>query len=302
MLSQEERLLIGLQALERLRPRLKNRQSRLSRLAFPLRTDTAAGSLAEEVETTPPGPFSGQPESEAGLPPRVESVIVDSGPLSPYTLILGVCEDGLPFLLDLTNPAPGALLVVSDSAAGQQQFLAALLESAAGLNTPEQAYFHVIAPQPAEFASLRDRPHSHGVVSPLDSEAAGLLKTLDELSERRRRGPEPGPAVVLAIHDLASFLDTLDQEGFVRLYHLVKHGPRARIWTIATLNAAAAAGIDDRLIAAFRTRILGQILDPDTAGWLSGQPDPPAARLDSETQFCAPFGEGWLHFWACSAK
>ncbi len=116
MLSPDERLMIGLKVLERLKPRLSNQRLRRSQKNAPglpgqLDGGPDGGSPSEEDET-------GAINPEAL--PDLQAMLLLAGPLPPYSLILGACDDGLPFLLDLANPAPGALMIAADAGAGKR--------------------------------------------------------------------------------------------------------------------------------------------------------------------------------------
>ncbi|HSO27745.1 MAG TPA: hypothetical protein VLS48_06715 [Anaerolineales bacterium] len=297
MLSHEERLLIGLQALERLRPRLKARQATLDRRAdLPLPNDP-------EAHTSPAvAPTRTEATASLDAPARLTEVIAATPPLAPNTLIFGLCEDQLPFLLDLTNPAPGALLVIADSETGNRRFLDSVLHSVGLLNTSEQVAFYILAPRPESFGAVRDLPNCQATLPVTSADASGLIDTLERLSDLRKRSAVPGPTQVLIIHDLAACLEALDEQTFAQLYRLVKHGPRARVWIIASLTSDQAVRVDERLLWAFRTRLLGRISDGELVDWIAGQPACPAASLEDDRLYCAPFGDAWLRFWVCEAE
>ncbi len=105
--------------------------------------------------------------------------------------------------------------------------------------------------------------------------------------------------MILAIDGLDACLAALDEQSFARLYWLVKHGPRSRVWTIASLPSERTKRVDPRLVDAFRTRLVGYIADREMAKYLSGDPDLDTRDLERGAEFFVPYGEGWFKFWAC---
>jgi hypothetical protein len=117
--------------------------------------------------------------------------------------------------------------------------------------------------------------------------------------EERRRSTPGDPAILLAIDGLEACLESLSEQGFARLYYLIKHGPRSRVWTIATLSADRARPVDPRVLAAFRTRLVGFIRNAERAGYVSGDSNLDTQDLENGAQFYLPYGDGWLRFWVC---
>ncbi len=231
-------------------------------------------------------------------PPTLDALLEQNGVMPPYSLFLGACEDGLPFHLDLSNPAPGALLVAGDPGCGKTHLLLAALESAARLNPAERVHLSVIATQAEPFMGLAEKEHCQEIF-PVDYPPAGeLIDELAALAEARRHSRAHDPAIVLAIDGLAELAERLDEKAYLRLYWLVRHGPRSRVWILATIDSQDAETLDPRFLAAFRTRLVGTVEDSELAAYLGGDAGLDTHDLESG-QFCAPFGEEALLFWVC---
>jgi hypothetical protein len=128
------------------------------------------------------------------------------------------------------------------------------------------------------------------------------VQELADLAEERRARRLSGPAVILAIDDLASALLSLDEQSVTLLYWLIRHGPRLRVWTIATLSTRRSADLDLRFLEAFRSRLVGHIADPGQAQALSLSQDLAAWKLEKGRQFYLPYGSSWLRFRLCDPQ
>ena len=303
MLTREEHLLIGLKALERLRPSLRLRREQLPQPQSP---SAPLGSDIDPVEETAfADGFSDLPLAEAPnevpIPwsSSLDVILERYGPFPAGASILGVCEDGLPLVLDLANPAPGAILVAGDAGSGKTNLLSALITSACRINPPNKLSFSVISVYPDEYQPVAGYAHLQELHAVEEPSASQLITRLAEMAETRRRGGSLDPVLILGIDDLAAFLDLIDGQDFTNLHYLIKHGPRARIWPVATLPTAQIQRIDPRMLTAFRTLIMGSITSRDLASYLLNNDGAKIPESVLSGQFCVPNGEGWRYFWAC---
>jgi len=271
--------------------------------------------------TNPPSRYPvSQPDGEVALalaepepsaltslnaPPRLTELLDSLSEPPPYAALLGVCEDGLPFLLDLTNPAPGSILSIGDRAAGKTALICSLLHSVCRLNSPDQISFHVVARQPAEYLALEQMEHCQATLSVGEPAVADLIAELVATAETRKRSHPQEPILILAIDDLAALLPSLDEQTYARLYWLIRHGPRYQVWTLATLPAesfTATEQLDPRFLSAFRTRLFGYMRDERLAQRLAGDDSLDPRCLSKGDQFLVPYGGEWLRFWICKLE
>ena len=289
MLTTQERSLFSLRVFERFKPTWK-------------RTTRVAADILHNIQSERYGSATGaDPSNIIGQDTTPDDVPASSGlvqmdELPPYTLILGICEDQVPFILDLTNPAPGSFLIAGDSQSGKTRLLEAILASSDYFAPSNQLEISLVTGSSA--GSLASLPEDiFAKVVPSGSPAASeKIQELAELTEQRHHGYQHGAVHILVLEDLAAVTADLDQYTFGRLYWLIKHGPRSRVWVFARLNAEETGNIDERLLAAFRTRLIGRIQDRGLAGYLSGDEYSPAMNLAPGDQFCALFGEEWIRF------
>jgi hypothetical protein len=159
---------------------------------------------------------------------------------------------------------------------------------------------HLISPDPEVLLSFDSKAHVRLVLSPRDPAGAGLLEGLEALMDTRLTAEKQEVSVViLAIDDLGSWLESLDGEAFRRLHRLTIHGPRARVWVVATLTAGQVAGLDARILDGFRTRLIGKILASGLAAYLAEDSESGAETLEPGEQFTVAFNREWLRFHVC---
>jgi AAA ATPase domain len=291
----------GLRAFEQWRPRLEERLARRDG-SLPVEATTNEGSTGVTSPQVEPNltPWM-EPGTQVSLPVSLDQILAQSGKLPPQSLVLGVCDDGLPFLLDLANPAPGALLICGDAGTGKTALLGSILDSAARLNTPAQLELSVIAADIDAFLHLTEFEHCQEIFTSQEEVVGDLIEEMAEIAEQRRRQRNQGPAILLVIDDLAECLEHLDQAAFERLYWLIRHGPRSRVWTIATLPMERARKIEPRFLSAFRTRLFGKTIDRKLVITLSDDDDLQPRGLE-KGQFYIPYGGEWLRLWVCAPE
>ncbi|MBN2549098.1 MAG: hypothetical protein JXB15_08075 [Anaerolineales bacterium] len=234
--------------------------------------------------------------------PSLQALLEQLGSLSPHSAIIGLCEDGLPFVLDLYNPAPGSLLIAGDPNSGKTRLLQAILTSAALLNSPAQVSFRVLAYQREEYLALAKTEHCqklHAIDEHLPGE---MIDELATIVEERRASKPGGPALILAIDDLGACLQYLDKHTYHRLYWLIRHGPRSRVWVMATLSSRRVKEINPRYLTAFRSRLAGLLTDQKLAASLLGKSNGETRRLHQGYQFWVPYSGEGVRFWVCEPE
>ncbi|MFH1446819.1 MAG: hypothetical protein ABIG43_05355 [Chloroflexota bacterium] len=224
--------------------------------------------------------------------------IIDSVQLLPHhTLMLGLCSDGLPLFIDLSNPSLGSILITCEEGFGKTHQLQVLVDSALRMNLPSKIQTAVISLNPFEWGTLlsnsRGHKYSLGCFAWYDEKAKTTIENLTRLAEDRRSGKGQGSDILLILDDLAA-LDDLDYETQVNLRWLLEYGPQSKIWPIATLNIVAAVSMP-YWVDTFRTRILGRILIKEQLVDIMLHDDVLTADLDPG-EFTVKFGESWLRY------
>jgi len=292
MLSYEEKFLIGLATLKRFRASLHGREP------LPRRRHEKRPSRQKDRNLDSQGERS---DTYPSLP-TLQAVLQTNSPWPQNSCLVGVCDDNLPFVLDLTNPTAGGVLIVGEPGSGKTRLLESLLNSTAALNGPGQVLLHIIAPDPQEYERIFQTENFQNIFTDDDPAAIQLLEKLALFVEQRQRGSHRGPTLIVAIDNLASFLQFLPEDAAKDLYTLITQGSSSRVWIVSGIPSTQVDKVDERWLPAFRTLIFGAISDRNLVLALAGDENAGIDTLVPGYQFSVPFGEEWLRFWVCESE
>ncbi len=283
MLTMEERLLATLNALEQ---------------SSEDGNDPVDLATLFSIEAAPP-----QPGHEilpgADLPISMDTMLHQRQGFTRGSVIIGVCEDGLPFILNLHNDPPASILIAGDPGSGKTRLLRAILASAVAINRPEDVRFCIASPAPQEYADLFHTAHCTDLVRSRSSEARKLVNQLLELADRRKYRDDHGPALLLVIDDLADFVHGLDEPTYWGFEWLVRIGAQVRIWVIAAQSSASMSWLDNDLLESFPLHILGNLASQHDLLALTGNAYLNLQPLVQGRQFYVPCDDTWLRIWLC---
>jgi len=254
-------------------------------------SDTFSLALQAFMEIQPELEQAGQTPHLPPCPSLPQALAGIEG-LPPGSLFLGVAEDGLPLLLDLDDPAPGAILVAGDSGSGKTAFLQTLAAVTDFLPGPGDLQFTVLTGYPEEWAGLERSPNNLGIWPVYHQSAARILSRLVSWAGNTRRNRQK---VLLLVDDISrqALLPDLARDD---LAWLLLHGPGSGIWPVASIQSAAMTGLGDQAHR-FRTRIFGHVGQQQLAGALTADPDCNLNSLFPGMQFMLQRRVDWLPFW-----
>lgn len=228
--------------------------------------------------------------------PLLENIIQELSPLPERMMVIGSCDDGLPIILDLTNPSSGSLLVTGEGACGKTHLLTSMVRSAC-VSTPARLLRVAgITSSQLEWHSIAQSPHGYKWASTHSLEAPAILKEITRVSEQRSTGPAGGNTLILVIDGLAELVESLDPGSLANLVTLVSSGPAHGIWTLASLDTTRKP-LDPQVFSAFRTHLYGH--SQESQKWARGaEPFPGmASELVPGAQFCVNIDGKWINFW-----
>lgn len=230
-------------------------------------------------------------------PPNLLNLVEEIGPLPPYSIIIGGCDDHSHLYMDLTDPAPGSILIAGDDQSGRSRLLDSILYSSGMLNSARRVRYAIVAPDLTGLEYLTTRPQCYQANSTDTSDAVGLIYELAEIADFRRNNQQTGSAIILAIDDLACLLSSMDDEMVEQLRWLVKVGPEVQVWTVATLDSQDALDVDPDFLNQFGTRLIGSVASDEIVTYLCGTDEPKPEKVIAGAQFNVLFNEDWVKFW-----
>ena len=207
--------------------------------------------------------------------PTIDEVLASISPAPSFAALVGSTENRVPILFDLSNSAPGSLLMASDEIFANRQLLRSMLLSVIKLNSTRQANFHLISERPAAFYDVLGAPHSLQHFPPTDPSCEFLIEELCNLVCLRRDEEASGPAQILVIDSIDRLVDLLHPQYVQDLMWLLEFGPAHRVYVFAGYNTSNFVEQHVNLIEAFESRALGRIFSRELAVYLAdfGQVD-----------------------------
>jgi hypothetical protein len=294
MLTRDEQFQILTEVMGRLAPELSIRRRKNRGPRSGLQENAAYRHRPANLVETPPA--LAQPGTR-WTTPSLYTLLEKCGPLPPLSALIGLCEDGLPFFFDLSDPDPGSILIAGDAQSGKTRLLKAVLASICILNLPQEVSFSLITPELGELADIAGEEHCQGAVSPYDQAASALIIDYSSLVEQRLNGHQAGGVLVLAIDDLPSLVGHSDYETTRHLNWLLKNGPACGVWVLATIRPGPSGQVGQEIIDSFGTRLIGKIASANRAAQICGYSDPVGDSLISGGQFATLSGNEWVRFW-----
>ena len=234
--------------------------------------------------------------------PSLRDVLLNSEGMPSQTAILGVCDDQLPVLLDLNDPAPGSVLVISDERQQELDLLRVAVISVALRNTARGVQFIVFSHMPESWNQWVDeqslRRYCLGVIGAETNQAREWIYRLSEWAEQRANYQIEGPPV-LVLFDTLSFMTRLSTDPRKKLDAIIHEGPQVRIWSIAAVSTALASSLS-RQLDGFDTRLWGYSEDASIYTRLAGLSAAEARNFGVPGQFAVRVGppgdQNWLKF------
>jgi len=202
-------------------------------------------------------------------------------PVPAYSLLLGECQDGLPFLMQLKDPAVGAILIGGDPGCGKTHQLQVMVDSAVRLNPPHDIQVSILTHKPNEWRSFwghkRQEKYLYQLKAWYDPDAEDLIDGLLHLAEARREGKREGASILLVLDDF-NFVEDLSYAAQVNLHWLLAYGAQSGIWIAASIKSSYAARFR-YWIDSFRTRIIGAAKVNEDSDILSARKNSEAVNL-----------------------
>lgn len=221
----------------------------------------------------------------------LSQLLADLGPLPREALFLGIASDGLPVLLNLHDPHPGPMLIVSEAGAGKTAFLQSIARSTIQTHGASEVQFGVITNRVAEWEGLEKSPHQVGIFDVNDTGAQDLILSLASWAHSNKVAKQ---SVLLLIDDLES-IAKLEFDALQNFRWLLLRGPSRRVWPLITMSAERYGQVL-AWIEIFRTRVFGRVANTRLAEALGGDKSSALDELEAGLQFSLRENGNWLRF------
>jgi hypothetical protein len=196
-----------------------------------------------------------------------------------YSIFLGLCDDGVPLILDLTDSNTGSFLIAGDNDASNYKVLSSLLTSAYCFNSPKEINIHLISHHLDDYSRLLKTPHLNLCLKPDQIETSIAFEEFANLGKQRKNGDSFTPYHLIAVDRLDVLLQSAYPANQKLLTWLIENGPDLGMYVIATIESSQITPRLFPLLNCFPSRILNEISNSSMARYLSGMRDPNLSDL-----------------------
>lgn len=234
--------------------------------------------------------------------PSLEEVLGQQRSLPPFSLLLGLCEDELPLVLDLTEPSSGAFLIAGDNGFDNTTLMHSLLTAAFKANRASEVSLHLISPHADDLLYFHRQPSFKISYEPYRPEIEIVLEEMVNMVASRRQSGQITPVHLFAIDSLDLLWQALGTQARLRLDWLIENGPAAGLWVFASIESTYISKSLHATLNLFPSRMLGRISQPNLARYLSGLSRSYLSDLISGVQYFVRTGGHSFTIWALQSE
>jgi hypothetical protein len=209
----------------------------------------------------------------------LEKIFKYHSPLPAYSIFLGLCDDNVPLVLDLTDTYTGSFLIAGDDDASNFKILSTLLTAAYCFNSAKEVNIDLISSQLDDFLRLLKTPHLNLCLKPQQIETSIAIEELVNLCYQRRKGETLIPFHLVSIDGLDELIKNVDSQIRKLIAWLIENGPEVGVYVIATIESNRIIPSHFPLVECFPSRILNAVSNTWMARYLSGMRVPNLSDL-----------------------
>ena len=223
---------------------------------------------------------------EAGRRVRLDEVLRGVQDIPPWTVVLGLDEEGAPLLVRLASAEVAHALIAGTTGSGKTALARTMIASLALTNRLADLSLVLIDPKGRGYGVFAGLPHLMGpVVTEVDEAVAVLDGLVGEMERRDRLAPAQVPRLVVFIDELADLLMTGGAAAARAVTRLAQRGRGAGIHLVACTQKPSASVTGTLLKATFPLRLVGSVPSADDAKVAAGVPGTGAESLMGRGDF-----------------
>lgn len=228
-------------------------------------------------------------EIEENTTPAMESIndaLSRIGPMPEEAVMIGVCRDGMPVLLNLHDPIPKSLVVIGDNLENNKNILRVMAKHISIKSKLDGVEFAVLSRDFEGWDFLNNSKNLSAAFQIIEKGADDLILSLASWAHGNINGKQ---SVVLLIDDLGYAMEHFDFDTLQNLRWLLLRGSTRRCWIISSVKSSDAKQYY-QLIEQFGTRVYSKIHDSSFSRVENSD-------LTNLENFVVREGSGWCNFY-----
>ena len=220
--------------------------------------------------------------------------------LQEFTCVLGLCEDGMPLMAQLTSPIVSHILVAGATGSGKTTLAQTIVMSLCIQCRPRQFGLIVIDPkQRANDAFARSvSDHLLLPVARTVEEATRALERVEDVMLQRVIDEAIQPRLLVYVDEVADLCLSGGKRVMEILTRVAQRGREAGVHLLACTQKPSAKVLGSLLKSNLPLRLVGRVASADDARVAAGMPRTGAERLNGNGDFLAITGADVIRFQA----
>ena len=210
------------------------------------------------------------------------------------SIILGVDNFGKPLVLSLDDYSFGSMLFMSDNAAFNRKHILSVLTSAEVLNDPDILQIDVITPSRDAYRS--NRSNLRRICDVEDDCIFTILGDYLTTIETRIREQKQLPFQILVLDQIETLASRLAEESLRFLRWIIRRGPQAGIWPLASIETDSLDDFDIKTYKSFGFHLYGKMTRVETVTRFTNVSPSVLKSLSPGSQACFVIEEDLISF------
>ena len=228
---------------------------------------------------------------------RLDSLVQRAGQQAPYTMILGLCEQGIPLLARLSDPAASHILIAGATGSGKTVLAQSIIASLTQAHDPREFGVVVVDPKrgPARDGFLaRIQRHILMNAATAEESITAIEKVVQVM--RKRQVGAAKPRVLVYIDEAATVCDLGGARVTDALKEIAQFGREMGIHALVCTQKPSAKALDSLIKSNLPMRLVGSVTSARDATLAAGISETGAERLSGAGAFLCVAGGRVVRF------